>query len=193
MSIKKYTFGNEMELMPNIAFHMMSFMINIHEHFSHYSEHLKNFGIKKGYTIIDYGCGPGRYIKKASQIVGEGGVVYACDIHPLAIKYVKKVISKNKLSNVKPILVNSYLCNLNDEIADSILVLDTFHMIEEPSIFLKEIHRLLKKNGILIIDDGHQPREQTIAKIRNSSLWDIIEESDDYLKCIPIFQNTRKH
>ena len=193
MSIKENIFGKERELMPDIAFHIMSFMIDIHEHFSHYSERLENFDIKNGSTIIDYGCGPGRYITKASQIVGNEGMVYACDIHPLAIKHVKKVISKNKLSNVKPILVKGYSCDLNDEVADSILVLDTFHMIKEPSIFLKEIHRLLKKNGTLIIDDGHQPREQTIAKIGNSSLWDIIEETDDYLKCIPIFQNIQTY
>ena len=179
--------------MPNIAFHIMSFMINIHEHFAHYSKRLENFGIKKGFLIIDYGCGPGRYITKASQIVGNEGMVYACDIHPLAIKYVKKVISKNKLSNVKPILIKGYSCNLNNEIADSILVLDTFHMIKEPSIFLGEIHRLLKKNGTLIIDDGHQPREQTITKIKDSLLWDIIKECDDYLKCIPIFQNIQTY
>ncbi len=36
--------------------------------------------------VIDYGCGTGRCLKKASGQVGDRGAVYAVDIHELAIK-----------------------------------------------------------------------------------------------------------
>ena len=52
--------------------------------------------------------------------------------------------------------------------------------------FLKEIYRLLKSSGILILDDGHQPRAKTKQKITASKLWSIFEENKDYLKCMTV-------
>ncbi len=66
------------------------------------------------------------------------------------------------------------------------MVILVVFMIKEPIPFLKELHRLLKKDGFLILDDGHQPRELTKTKISNSKVWNITEESNDHLKCTPI-------
>ena len=175
-----------MDLVPNIAFRLMSSSIRVNEFFSKYSSRLEKFNIKNGFTIIDYGCGPGRYVKKAAQLVGEEGKVYAVDIHPLAEEYVQKIIRKNELTNVAPVLVQGYSCPLPDNIADLIYILDTFHMIKDTNAFLKETYRLLKSSGILILDDGHQPRAKTKQKITASGMWSIFEENKDYLKCIPV-------
>ncbi len=47
--------------------------------------------------------------------------------------------------------------------------------------FLKEIYRLLKSSGILILDDGHQPRAKTKQKIVASEAWSIFEKNKDFL------------
>ena len=57
------------------------------------NERIQNFGLKEGMTVIDYGCGPGRYTTKFAGKVGEKGKVYAIDIHELAIEDVVKQIS----------------------------------------------------------------------------------------------------
>ena len=186
MKLKKVFCGNEIERMPNIAFRLMSFMFKIIDIFYSLEKRINNFGIKEGFTVIDYGCGPGRYLKRASQLVGEKGKVYAADIHELAVKSVKKKIEKYNLKNVEPVLVNGCSCDINDDTADMIYAVDTFHMIKEPVLFLKELHRLLKKDGFLIIDGGHQSRSETKRKINNSKVWNIAEESKDHLKCTPI-------
>ena len=50
------------------------------------TEHkLDPFNIQKGQTVVDYGSGTGRYLRKASELVGENGWVYAVDIQELAI------------------------------------------------------------------------------------------------------------
>ena len=186
MNFKKLFCGNEMERMPNIGFRMMSFMFKLKDIFCPVDKRVDSFGIKEGAIVIDYGCGPGRYSKKASLLVGEKGKVYAADIHKLAVKSVKKKIEKYNLKNVEPVLVDGYSCNLNDHTADVIYALDMFHMIKEPLAFLKELHRLLKKDGFLIIDDGHQPRNETKMKIGNSNVWNIVKETKDHLKCTPV-------
>lgn len=175
-----------MERMPDIAFIMMSFSFKLLDFFSSVDKRMDGFGIKKKFTVIDYGCGPGRHLKKVSGLVGEKGKVYAVDIHKLAIKSVEKKIEKYDLGNVVPVLANGHFCKIDAHIADMIYALDMFHMIKTPLSFLKELHRLLKKDGFLIIEDGHQPRNESKTKINNSKLWNIVEESKKHLKCIPV-------
>ncbi len=186
MKLKKLFCGSERERMPNVAFRMMTFIFKVKDALFPFEGRIDSFGIKKGFTVIDYGCGPGRYLKRVSQLVGERGKVYAADIHELAIKSVKEKIAAYHLKNVEPVLVTGYSCNIDDHTADMIYAVDMFHMIEEPNLFLEELHRLLKKEGFLIIDDGHQSRDKTEMKLANSKRWRIIEASKDHLKCTPI-------
>jgi len=146
----------------------------------------KTFGITEGMTVVDYGCGPGRYTTRFSKLTGEKGRVYAVDIHELAIEAVKKKIEKYKLRNIKPVLAVGYNSGLPEHIADRVTAIDMFFAVPEPTTFLKEIHRITKKDGLLIIDDGHQSRKKTKEKILSSGLWEIIEETSDHLKCRPL-------
>lgn len=61
-----------------------------------------------------------------------------------------------------------------------------FHMIKNPTCFLKELNRLIKKDGVLIIEDGHQTRKKSKKKIIDSQIWQVIEETKRYLKCKPL-------
>ena len=144
----------------------------------------KTLGLKIGQTVIDYGCGPARYIKNASHSVGESGQVIAVDIHPLAIKKVKAKIDQYKLTNVKVVQGEAgYHTPIADETADVIYALDMFHMIEQPNEFLLELSRLLKQNGTIIIEDGHQSRSETIQKIRKTGILKIVQETKYHVKC----------
>ena len=58
-----------------------------------------------------------------------------------------------------------------------------FFIIKKPTEFLAELRRIIKSDGTLVIDDGHQPRSVTKTKILDSGLWDILEEISDHLKC----------
>ncbi len=112
--MKKYFCGNEMDKMPNIAFRIMSIMFKLKDIFAPIDNRIKAFGIKKNFVVIDYGCGPGRYLEKASQLVGKKGKVYAIDIHKLAIEAVENKIKKYGFKNVLPVLANGYSCSLYD-------------------------------------------------------------------------------
>ncbi len=173
------------ERMPDIAFKIMSFTFRVIDVFFPRSKKLDSFGIKKGSIVIDYGCGPGSYLEKTSKLVGENGKIYAVDIHELAIKSVRKIIEKHNLKNIEPVLVKNYSCKIKDSVADLIYCLDTFHMVKDSKLFLQELHRLLKKDGVLIIDDGHQSRQETKRKIADSKIWKVSEEFKNYLKSIP--------
>jgi ubiquinone/menaquinone biosynthesis C-methylase UbiE len=176
--------GKNRESIPNFAFKAMTLVMKLMDMFGQYSR--KNFetlGLKPGQTVIDYGCGPARYIEFASNAVGKEGRVIAVDVHPLAIAKVKGKIEKLNLSNVEAILAEKYSTSISAEIADIVYALDMFHMIAQPNEFLKELSRLAKRDGTIIIEDGHQPRKDTIQKIEKSGFLKIVQETKSHVKC----------
>jgi len=48
---------------------------------------LRAIGVKPGQVVLELGCGPGFFTIPAGKIVGEEGLVYALDLHPLALEY----------------------------------------------------------------------------------------------------------
>jgi len=55
---------------------------------------VSKFGIREGMTLVDYGCGPGRYTMRFAKLVGEKGKVYAIDIHEIALEIVREKMVK---------------------------------------------------------------------------------------------------
>jgi ubiquinone/menaquinone biosynthesis C-methylase UbiE len=187
MGMKKNAERIESEKMSSFSFQLMNLTFHIVDFFFHpyIDKRIKNFGIREGMTVVDYGCGPGRYTIRFSRIVGETGKVYAADIHELAVEAVERKIAKEGLRNVKPVLVSGYNCGLSDCCADVVCAIDMFHGIKNSSEFLGELNRIAKSDGMLVIDDGHQSREETRKKILESGHWTIWEETRDHLKCEP--------
>src|SRR5579872_6634529 len=58
-------------------------------------------GIAPGKSVADIGAGSGWFTVRAARRVGEGGVVYAVDINPQAIRYVDERAKKEQLHNRK--------------------------------------------------------------------------------------------
>jgi ubiquinone/menaquinone biosynthesis C-methylase UbiE len=184
--MKKALCGNEMDRMPAWAFRMMAFLFNVTDLFKSPDGKLKPFNIRKGQTVIDYGCGTGRFLPGASALVGDKGTVYAVDIHELAVKSAFKQIQKHGLKNVKPVKTDGKTVKILSGTADVIYALDMFHMVKDTNTFLKELNRLLKPDGALYLEDGHQPRILTREKILKSACWEIKEESKSFVTCKPI-------
>jgi ubiquinone/menaquinone biosynthesis C-methylase UbiE len=178
--------GRKTERMSNASFWMMVLFFAVIDFcYPHVARRVKRFGIGEGMTVVDYGCGPGRYTINFASLVGEKGKVYALDIHELAIETVRKRAAKRSLRNVQPVLVEGYSSTLPDETADVVCAIDMFFIVKSPAEFLAELKRIVKRSGTLVIDDGHQPRSVTKQKILDSGLWDIYEETPDHLKCQP--------
>ena len=175
-------------MLPDWAFNLMRLSFKITDIFSSPSRILDEFQIQAGWTVIDYGCGPGRYLKKASEKVGPMGTVFAVDIHDIAIECARCMVEKKGLKNVIPIKALDYFVPIQENTADLIYVLDVFHMISRPTQFLQELHRLVKPGGNLILEDGHQKREKTIAKVLSSRRWKIENDTNRHLVLKPIFK-----
>ena len=171
--------------MSDSMFRLMVGMYKIADLWYSPEKRIRSFGIKPGATVVDYGCGPGRYLRGFSSEVGEGGRVFGVDVHELALHYSNKRIKKYDLKNVELLLVRNYHCEIGDRVADFVCLLDTLHLVQNAGKLLRELHRITKPDGVLILDDGHQKRKITKAQINDSKLWNVISEHKDHLKCSP--------
>ncbi len=118
--------------------------------------------------------------------MGDKGKVLAVDIHPLAVKAIEKRSAKERLDNVQGLIVDGGKCPLPDDTADIIYALDMFHMVGDPGAFLTELHRIAKPDGVLFIDDGHQPRKESKEKIEAVGIWELAAENKRFMKCRPM-------
>jgi ubiquinone/menaquinone biosynthesis C-methylase UbiE len=131
---------------------------------------LKEVGIKPGFHVLDFGCGPGSYIVPLAELVGGSGKIYALDIHPLAIRRIQDIASKKQLANVETIL-SSCQTGLSDNSLDAVLLYDIFHHLSAPDLVLKELHRVLKSYGILSFGDHHMKENEIVSQVINNGLF----------------------
>ena len=156
--------------MSNFDFKLMSVGYKFRDFFLPRKNILKAVGIKPGFQVLDYGCGPGSYIVPLAKLVGESGKVYTLDIHPLAIRKVQNIASKKQLANVETILSDCQT-GLPDNILDAVLLYDAFHHLSNPDLVLRELHRILKPDGILSFSDHHMKEREILAGLTNGGLF----------------------
>jgi ubiquinone/menaquinone biosynthesis C-methylase UbiE len=155
---------------PNLHFKLMSLTYKFRDFFRPRRDILKEAEIQKGFHVLDYGCGPGSYIIPLADFIGPSGKIYALDIHPLALNMVKKRAAKKHLANVMTIQ-SDCLTGLPNGSIDVVLLYDVFHDLEHPEIVLKELHRVLKPDGILSFSDHHLQENDIVSGITQPGLF----------------------
>jgi ubiquinone/menaquinone biosynthesis C-methylase UbiE len=158
----------------------MASYLRFREHFRKPEEFLHNIGIKEGDVILDHGCGIGSYAIPAAKIAGPKGMVYALDIHPMAVERTKNRAKKEELSNVETIL--SGLENgLPDEHVDVAMLIDVFTWIDDKIALLEEFHRVMKQGASLVILIDHASPDGCKKIVKQSNLFEFISQDENVL------------
>jgi ubiquinone/menaquinone biosynthesis C-methylase UbiE len=160
------------KLAPNFGFKLMSLTFRVRDIFAPRIHVLREAGIRQGYRVLDYGCGPGAYIAPLEKLVGSTGMIHALDVHPLAIREVERIASRLKLANVATIQSNC-ITGLADGSIDLVLLYDTFHDLEEPNKVLEELHRILIPNGNLSFSDHHMKEADIVSQVTAGNLFSL--------------------
>ncbi len=160
----------------NFAFKMMvNVGMPIRNLFMPPKKMLAEVEIKPGDHVLDFGCGPGAFTLIAAEKTGPSGMVYALDIHPLAVKMVEQQARKKYHTNIQTIL-SSCQTSLADNSLDLLLFFDVFHILNNQTEVLVELHRVLKPDGILCFSDHHLKDEQIVAKLTERRLFKLEEK-----------------
>jgi ubiquinone/menaquinone biosynthesis C-methylase UbiE len=120
-------------------------------------EVLQQIGIRRGHTVLDFGCGSGMYTILVAKIVGEQGRVYALDKDKEALDELMQEAESAALKNIKGMETSGKLeIDLVDESVDVVLLFDVFHSFYFPQAddrkkLLGEIYRIMKPSAFLSI------------------------------------------
>lgn len=154
----------------NLDFRLMSLSYKFRDFVKPRMTVLDEVGIKEGFHVLDYGCGPGSYIVPLFELVSKSGKIYALDIHPFAIQAVRRIAAKKGMTNVQTILSDCQT-GLPPNSMDVVLLYDILHDLDEPDRVLAELHRVLRIKGILSVSDHHMKQEEIESRIINGGLY----------------------
>jgi len=137
-------------------------------YFSPPTKILERVGIQTGSAILDFGAGSGSYSIPAAQLVGPTGIVYAVDIHPLAIKEIRKKANTKRIKNIHVILTD---CDtkLPDASIDFVLLFYVLHDFKNPDPILRELVRVIKPNGALAVIDHKFDKDKVVSTISHAA------------------------
>ena len=172
--------ANEKKLQPmsDASFKGMMWLFKFIDLIRDPRRRLKKIPLKEGMAVVDYGCGPGRYTLPVANLVGPKGEVFAVDIQPLAISTIKEKAARESLTNIEAILVDSYNTGIQGSSIDLVLLLDTLHLIGDCDALFREIHRIIKQDGILFMDPGHMKMSRAREIVESTGLFTIVECRD---------------
>jgi ubiquinone/menaquinone biosynthesis C-methylase UbiE len=118
---------------------------------------LAEIGITRGQSLLDAGCGEGRFAIPAASMLGDEGKLYAADTSEERIGALREAVRSEGLDQIE-----AFVADLTDNIpvpsgvVDVCLMANVFHGLVENGVVrgeLREIKRVLRPEGVLAILD----------------------------------------
>jgi predicted methyltransferase len=106
----------------------------------------------EGSTVADLGAGSGWFTIRLARRVGPNGLVYAEDIQAPMVNYIGLRARRENLPWIRPILGTATDPRLPNGI-DAILIVDTYHEVEDPIPLLRNSAKALKPGGLIGVVD----------------------------------------
>lgn len=117
---------------------------------------------RAGERVMDYGAGGGYFAMRLAEFVGQEGRVYAVDINPAFLKYIRKKAAKRGLRGLETLTPEEVGSRVPEASLDLIFMRNVTHHIEDRSALFTKFAPLLKPGGRVAIVEhlpgrGHSP------------------------------------
>jgi ubiquinone/menaquinone biosynthesis C-methylase UbiE len=107
-------------------------------------------GLKPGNQVGDVGAGSGYLTWRMARVVGPTGKIYANDIQPEMIAFLRTNLLVRGITNVVPVLGTTTDPRLPDNTLDLILLVDVYHECDHPWEMTRRMTDALKPGGRLV-------------------------------------------
>jgi ubiquinone/menaquinone biosynthesis C-methylase UbiE len=104
-------------------------------------------GIGDGMAVAELGAGGGWFTIRLARRVGPNGVVYAEDIQRQMIAAIQGRIERENLKNVRTQLGTASDPRLPKNALDAVVIVDSYHEMEQPVALLRNLAASLKRDG----------------------------------------------
>jgi ubiquinone/menaquinone biosynthesis C-methylase UbiE len=107
--------------------------------------------LKRGQSVADIGAGTGYFTVRLARSEASP-MVYAVDIEPSMVKYLRERAAKEGLNNVIAIQASPGESNLPEPV-DLVLVVNTYHHIGDREAYFRRLTKAIKPGGHVAIID----------------------------------------
>jgi ubiquinone/menaquinone biosynthesis C-methylase UbiE len=113
-------------------------------------EVLKALALRGGEVVADLGAGSGYFTRRFARAVGPSGRVYAVDVSPDMIRHLNHRLRDEHITNVSTVLCDPDDPLLPDASVDRIVIVDTWHHVEDRAAYLERLKRVLRPGGQVV-------------------------------------------
>jgi len=138
--------------------------------------------LKNGDSVADLGAGGGYFSIKLAKAVGNTGKVYAVDINPESIAYIRKSVLELNIHNVEAVLGTYDDSTLSPGSVDLVFIRNAYHDFQNRVKYFARLKSVLKPGGRIAVIDydpaklgffrkliGHALDEKTIIEEMNQA------------------------
>ena len=100
--------------------------------------------VAKGATVADVGAGSGYYTVRLAKVVGAEGRVFATDLQPGMLDLIRARLARDSLANVTLVQGLADDPMLPAATFDLILMVDVYHELAAPQVFVRRLKAALK-------------------------------------------------
>src|SRR5262249_51942382 len=104
-----------------------------------------------GMIVADIGAGTGYFNRYLATAVGPNGQIYAADVEPAMVDYMKERAVREKTPNVVPVLCAPEDPKLPEGKVDLVLICDTYHHIGNRLAYFERLKKALTPRGRLAV------------------------------------------
>lgn len=126
------------------------------------AEMVRALDLRRGACVADLGAGTGYLSRYLSAAVGPGGTVLAVEPEPNLVVRLRARAEEEKTDNVVPVLASFDNPRLPVGGVDLILIVDTFHHLDDRIGYFRRARRFLGPDGRIAVVDW-QKRELPIG------------------------------
>jgi len=154
----------------------------------HIDQVMDLLGMAPGKSVADIGTGSGWFTVRAARRVTKTGAVYAVDINPEAVAYVKQRAEKDGLTNVKTVLSTAGDPKLPPASVDAVLLLKTYHEVAHPVQLMRNLHAALRSGArVGIVDrngngENHGVEKKIVIQEMEAAGYSLQSEHDDLVE-----------
>ena len=141
------------------------------------SKALDALELKPGMVVADIGAGSGYYSSRIAKRVGPTGRVYATDIQPGMIALLDRRIKSEGLTNVTTVLGGLADPKLPPKSIDLAIMVDVYHELQEPQIFLQLLKEAFKPGGrLVLLEFRKEDPKVPILEVHKMSVAEVKQE-----------------
>jgi ubiquinone/menaquinone biosynthesis C-methylase UbiE len=111
-------------------------------------------GLKPGMAVADIGSGSGYFTRRFIKAVAPGGTVYAVDVEPKALEYIRARLSREPNdATIHFVHAGSDDARLPPASVDVLFLCNTYHHIDDRARYFSRAAQALRPGGRLVVID----------------------------------------